>query len=140
MHARHLIGYWQSHKHPLSNPRKSLVVRNQMPWGSWFVWLKLPTQTFVPENINAVGKMLHEAWQVKKQMTSGICSALIDEAYQAAIDVGAEGGKLLGAGGGGFLMFLAPPQRHDAIRRALKSLRETPFRFAPQGSNIIFVH
>ena len=53
---------------------------------------------------------------------------------------GAEGGKLLGAGGGGFLMFIAPPERHDSIRGALHPLREIPFRFAAAGSSIIFVH
>jgi D-glycero-alpha-D-manno-heptose-7-phosphate kinase len=91
-------------------------------------------------NIGSLGAMLHEAWQAKKQIVSGVTCAVIDEAYQAAIGAGAEGGKLLGAGGGGFLMFLAPPERHDAIRSALRSLRETPFRFAPHGSRIIFVH
>lgn len=91
-------------------------------------------------NIRTLGKRLHEAWQLKKHMTSGITNSFIEEAYQAAIDAGAEGGKLLGAGGGGFLMFFAPPERHDAIRHALQRLRETPFRFAPQGSSIIFVH
>ena len=91
-------------------------------------------------NIDTLGKYVHDAWQIKKRLTTGITNPLIDEAYQAAIDAGAEGGKVLGAGGGGFLMFLAPPSRHEAIRRALQHLRETPFRFAPQGSRIIFVH
>jgi D-glycero-alpha-D-manno-heptose-7-phosphate kinase len=91
-------------------------------------------------NIGSLGRMLHEAWQTKKQISSSVTCDVIDEAYQAAIDAGAEGGKLLGAGGGGFLMFLAPPERHDAVRRALQPLRETPFRFAPHGSRIIFVH
>lgn len=95
---------------------------------------------FCAGKIESLGDMLHEAWQVKKQMTNCISNSLIDEAYQAAINSGADGGKLLGAGGGGFLMFYARPERHDAIRCALKSLRETPFRFAPQGSSIIFVH
>jgi D-glycero-alpha-D-manno-heptose-7-phosphate kinase len=91
-------------------------------------------------NISSVGAMLHEAWRLKKQIVSGATCSLIDEAYQAAIDAGAEGGKLLGAGGGGFLMFLAPPERHDSIRGALPQLRETPFRFTAGGSRIIFVH
>ena len=90
--------------------------------------------------ISSIGAMLHEAWRLKKQIVSGATCAVIDEAYQAAIDAGAEGGKLLGAGGGGFLMFLAPPERHDSIRVALRRLRETPFRFAADGSRIIFVH
>lgn len=91
-------------------------------------------------NIDSLGRLLRDAWEIKKQMTSGITNSLIDEAYQSAIDAGAEGGKLLGAGGGGFLLFFAPPKRHNAIRSALRGLRETPFRFAPQGSSIIFVH
>lgn len=90
--------------------------------------------------VEAFGKMLHDAWQIKKQMTPGITCRPIDEAYEAAMKAGAEGGKLLGAGGGGFLMFFAAPERHACIRRSLHSLRETPFRFASQGSSIIFVH
>jgi D-glycero-alpha-D-manno-heptose-7-phosphate kinase len=91
-------------------------------------------------NLDAIGSMLHEAWHIKKQMTDGISNTFVDEAYRAAIGAGAQGGKLLGAGGGGFLMFLAPPECHDSIRRALHPLRETPLRFAKQGSSIIFVH
>ncbi len=91
-------------------------------------------------SIYSLGSMLHQAWQAKKQLINGVACDVIDEAYQAAIDAGAEGGKLLGAGGGGFLLFLAPPQRHGSIRNALRRLRETPFRFAPHGSRIIFVH
>jgi len=77
---------------------------------------------------------------IKKQMTDGITNTFVDQAYQAAMDAGAQGGKLLGAGGGGFLMFLAQTECHDSIRRALRPMRETPFRFAKQGSSIIFVH
>ena len=91
-------------------------------------------------NIDTLGPMLHEAWQIKRKMTEGISNRLVDEAYETALDAGAQGGKLLGAGGGGFLMFVAPPERHDSIRHALQPLRETPFRFAKLGSCIIFVH
>jgi D-glycero-alpha-D-manno-heptose-7-phosphate kinase len=90
--------------------------------------------------LDSLGTMLHEAWRIKRQMANGVTTAFIDHAYEAAINAGAEGGKLLGAGGGGFLMFLAPAERHDSIRCALQSLRETPFRFAAYGSRIIFVH
>jgi D-glycero-alpha-D-manno-heptose-7-phosphate kinase len=91
-------------------------------------------------NLSSLGAMLHEAWRTKIQIASGVTNTFIDQVYQNAREAGAEGGKLLGAGGGGFLMFLAPPERHDAIRRALQPLRETPFRFASHGSRIIFVH
>jgi D-glycero-alpha-D-manno-heptose-7-phosphate kinase len=91
-------------------------------------------------NIDSLGGMLHEAWQTKKQVADGVSTSLIDQAYEAAIRAGADGGKLLGAGGGGFLMFLASPERHDCIRLALRPMRETFFRFVPHGSRIIFVH
>lgn len=91
-------------------------------------------------NIGSLGALLNEAWHAKKKLADGVTTDKIDEAYQAAIRAGAEGGKLLGAGGGGFLMFFAPPERHDSIRHALHPLRETPFRFAAHGSRIIFVH
>jgi D-glycero-alpha-D-manno-heptose-7-phosphate kinase len=90
--------------------------------------------------LGSLGPMLNEAWQTKKQISDGISNDHIDQAYEAAIRAGAEGGKLLGAGGGGFLMFVAPPERHNCIRTALQSMRETPFRFVPHGSRIIFVH
>jgi D-glycero-alpha-D-manno-heptose-7-phosphate kinase len=90
--------------------------------------------------IDQLGRMLHQAWKLKRGLNGGVSNALIDQAYDAALAAGAEGGKLLGAGGGGFLMFLAPPERHEAIRAALGSLRETPFAFASHGSRIIFTH
>ena len=90
--------------------------------------------------ITDFGVMLRDSWALKKELASGISTPLIEEAYAAALAAGAEGGKLLGAGGGGFLMFFAPPSRHAAIRIALAKLREVPFRFAREGSSIIFVH
>ena len=74
-------------------------------------------------------------------MTAGISNSVIGRLkYARARKAGAEGGKLLGAGAGGFLMFYAPPESHDAIARALGDLRRMDFRFEPQGSRIIFVH
>ena len=91
-------------------------------------------------NIDSLGALLDTAWTLKKSLSPGISNPLVDSAYEAARAAGAQGGKLLGAGGGGFLMFFSDPNRHEAIRQALPSLRETPFRFSPQGSRIIFVH
>ena len=90
--------------------------------------------------IEPLGPMLHQAWRLKRGLASGVSNEAIDLAYDAALAAGAVGGKLLGAGGGGFLMFLAPPERHDAVCAALGGLRETPFAFAGHGSKIIFVH
>jgi D-glycero-alpha-D-manno-heptose-7-phosphate kinase len=72
-------------------------------------------------------------------MVKSISSDQIDDWCEKGRRAGAEGGKLLGAGTGGFLMFVAPPEHHDAIARELK-LRRMAFSFEPQGSRIIFVH
>jgi D-glycero-alpha-D-manno-heptose-7-phosphate kinase len=88
-------------------------------------------------NLNAFGYLLHDAWQVKKDVESSITNPLIDEYYLRGCEAGALGGKLLGAGGGGFLLFFCEPDRHDAVRRELKELQEAPFLLEPQGSKIV---
>jgi D-glycero-alpha-D-manno-heptose-7-phosphate kinase len=88
-------------------------------------------------NIDSFGKILHENWQLKKTLTAGISNPRIDEWYEAARRNGATGGKILGAGGGGFLVFYAVEQYHAAIERAL-GLRRVDFGFEPLGSRIIF--
>jgi D-glycero-alpha-D-manno-heptose-7-phosphate kinase len=85
------------------------------------------------------GEIIHEGWLLKKTLARGISSDAIDGWYEKARNAGAIGGKLLGAGAGGFLMFVAPPEKHAAIAHAVK-LRRTDFRFESQGSRIIFVH
>ncbi len=90
--------------------------------------------------VDQLGAMLDESWQLKKTLTEGITNEVIETAYKSAIQAGAFGGKLLGAGGGGFLMFFVPLQNQSAVRSALAPMRETPFQLAPYGSRIIFVH
>lgn len=90
--------------------------------------------------IKNFGKILHENWILKKQMAGGISSGDIDRWYDAAIDAGAEGGKLLGAGGGGFMLFYAPKSKHSGIKSALSELRPFDFNFEREGSKIIFIH
>ena len=89
---------------------------------------------------DALGEIVHEGWMLKKSLTPAISSGAIDDWYARARKAGAAGGKLMGAGAGGFLMFHAPPERHEAIARALRGLRRMDFRFEHQGSRIIFVH
>lgn len=91
-------------------------------------------------NLAAFGEIIHENWELKRTMASGVTNPAIDDWYARARKAGAVGGKLLGAGSGGFLMFYAPQERHDDITKALKELRRTDFGFEPQGSKIIFVH
>jgi D-glycero-alpha-D-manno-heptose-7-phosphate kinase len=91
-------------------------------------------------NISSFGSILHENWLLKKQLSDKISSPDIDRWYDTAMKHGAEGGKLLGAGGGGFMVFYAPKDRHQAIMDALPELRPDSFNFENEGSNIIFVH
>jgi D-glycero-alpha-D-manno-heptose-7-phosphate kinase len=87
--------------------------------------------------LESFGEILHENWMLKKELADGISSPDIDDWYERARSHGALGGKLLGAGGGGFLIFLVPPYRQSAVRQALSNLRQTPVRFERQGSRII---
>ena len=91
-------------------------------------------------NLSAFGEIIHENWELKRSLTSGVSSSAIDDWYARARKSGAVGGKLLGAGSGGFLMFYAPRERHEAIASELSELRKVDFGFEPQGSKIIFVH
>jgi D-glycero-alpha-D-manno-heptose-7-phosphate kinase len=92
------------------------------------------------DNLDAFGEILHENWELKKSLTSRISSSEIDDWYDTARRHGATGGKILGAGAGGFLLLSAPPERHKAICHALPGLRHVPFRFERFGSQIIFYH
>jgi len=89
-------------------------------------------------NVSAFGDILHENWMLKKSITSGVSTSLIDDWYDAARNAGASGGKILGAGAGGFLMLYAPQERHEAIKAALPDLRLIPIGFEPLGSRIVF--
>ena len=86
--------------------------------------------------LQSFGDILHENWVLKKRLSNDISSSVIDDVYDAARDQGATGGKLLGAGAGGFLVFFVPPHRQAAVREALSGLREVPFRFERRGSRI----
>lgn len=89
-------------------------------------------------NIDHLGKALREGWELKKTLADTVSSPEIDKVYQTAMDCGAEGGKLLGAGGGGFLLFYAPQECHSTIIKNLKGLRNIPFGFEKEGSSVIY--
>lgn len=89
-------------------------------------------------NLNVWGDLLNETWQIKKKFASGVSNYEIDHMYKAAMDNGALGGKILGAGGGGFLLIYAEPSRHEAVREALKHYKSIDFKMDAQGSRIIF--
>jgi D-glycero-alpha-D-manno-heptose-7-phosphate kinase len=84
------------------------------------------------------GLILHRNWELKKKLAGKISNNWIDEMYQTARAAGAVGGKITGAGGGGFLLLYCPYGKQDHVRAALKSLRELPYRFQSDGSKVIF--
>lgn len=84
------------------------------------------------------GELLHTAWDIKRGLSSRVSLPSIDEWYDRARRTGAVGGKLLGAGGGGFLLLYAEPDRQRAVEGALPDLLRVPFAFEPEGSSIIF--
>ena len=89
-------------------------------------------------SIKDIGLLLQEQWNYKRTLTDSVASSDINSIYDAAIQAGAYGGKLMGAGGGGFFMFLAPPDAHQKIKDALKQINVwIPFKFDYEGSKII---
>jgi D-glycero-alpha-D-manno-heptose-7-phosphate kinase len=90
------------------------------------------------EQLDDFGKLLNEQWLIKRSMSSKISNDQIDAIYQAGIKAGAIGGKLLGAGGGGFMLFYVRPEHQNQVRNALEHLLYVPFRFDHLGSQIIY--
>jgi D-glycero-alpha-D-manno-heptose-7-phosphate kinase len=86
----------------------------------------------------AIGETLNANWAEKRKLSKKVSSPYIDSLYEAGMGAGAYGGKLLGAGGGGFLLFLCPPERKESLRAAMKDLRELPIAFTRYGSQVIF--
>jgi len=87
---------------------------------------------------NEFGKLLHESWSLKRDLTDKISTPYIDEIYDAARSAGAFGGKLLGAGGGGFMVFFVRPEEQNKVKEKLKKLLYVPFNFEQLGSQIVY--
>ena len=87
--------------------------------------------------IKDLGKLLHESWKLKRSLSTKVSTPQIDEIYETGIKAGALGGKILGAGGGGFILFFAAPENHKKIRDRLKNLVHVAFNFDNTGSKIV---
>jgi D-glycero-alpha-D-manno-heptose-7-phosphate kinase len=87
----------------------------------------------------SIGDILHQGWLLKKKLARNVSNEIIDGYYETAMTAGALGGKILGAGGGGFLLLFVEPQNQGKVRQALSELRLIDFGFEPQGSKIIYV-
>jgi D-glycero-alpha-D-manno-heptose-7-phosphate kinase len=89
-------------------------------------------------NVDVIGELLDESWRLKKQLASQISNCTIDEIYEKARLAGALGGKITGAGGGGFILLYCPHEFQDNVRQALHGLQELPFQLDSNGSKVIF--
>jgi D-glycero-alpha-D-manno-heptose-7-phosphate kinase len=90
------------------------------------------------DNFEDFGRLLDETWRVKRNLTNQVTTPFIDEVYDAAITAGATGGKLLGAGGGGFILFFVKPELQPQVREKLGKLLHVPIRFQNLGSQIVY--
>jgi D-glycero-alpha-D-manno-heptose-7-phosphate kinase len=90
------------------------------------------------DDLMPFGDLLHEAWQAKRSLSNSVSNSEVDDLYQSARSAGAVGGKLTGAGGGGFLLLFVPPDRHDEVRARLSGLIHVPFKLEFSGSQILF--
>lgn len=88
-------------------------------------------------DLKEFGNMLREAWEYKKSLSTGVTTTAIDDIYNRAIAAGAIGGKILGAGGGGFMLFFVAPENQTAVRKALNGFIEVPFQFEQEGSRVV---
>jgi D-glycero-alpha-D-manno-heptose-7-phosphate kinase len=89
-------------------------------------------------DIGGFGELMHEGWLAKRSLSAQVSNSAVDELYQTARNAGALGGKLTGAGGGGFLLLFVEPDRQATVREALGDRLHVPFRFESQGSQVIF--
>ena len=93
---------------------------------------------FNNKEFDSIGELLKTSWEIKKSLSGNISNSFIDEMYQKAMDSGALGGKILGAGGGGFLLVYCKGENIDKLKKSLSNYREMPFIFENYGSKIIF--
>jgi D-glycero-alpha-D-manno-heptose-7-phosphate kinase len=89
-------------------------------------------------DITAFGELMHESWLAKRSLSSNVSNPHVDEIYEKAIIAGAIGGKLTGAGGGGFILLFVPPDKHEDVKKLLNNLIYVPFKFDFSGSQIIY--
>jgi D-glycero-alpha-D-manno-heptose-7-phosphate kinase len=89
-------------------------------------------------DIEQLGKALHRGWKLKRRLAAKITTSEIDSEYNRAMEAGAEGGKLCGAGGGGFLMFIVKPEKRERVRQMLSHLTQVPLGYEVHGSRVLY--
>ena len=115
-------------------PEKKVELRTMME----LVDVAVSTLNDKKDSLDDFGRLLHEQWMIKRSMTSLISNPHIDEIYDAGRRAGALGGKLLGAGGGGFMLFFVKPEHRGMVKEALKNILFVPFSFEFTGSQVVY--
>jgi len=116
-----------------SNIQKNIAVLSEMK-----ALAQEAKKAVLEGTFDELGLLLHRSWQLKKEFASKVTNSEIDDIYKTALDAGALGGKIAGAGGGGFLLLYCTNGKQDDVRTALNGLRELPFHFQSDGSKVIF--
>lgn len=133
------IGNQRSASNILAEQRKNTSSEDKFKSLQHMVSLVYDLETaLLKGELDNFGKIMHENWILKQKLASGISNPLINELYDAALDNGALGGKLLGAGGGGFMLFYCPEHHQDKLTNALQKVRPFQFNFEHNGSQVIF--
>jgi len=122
----------ESYVNNIENGRRQLYLMNDLLEESIAILNK-------GRNINEFGELLHEAWKAKRSLSKKVSNTKVDEIYSMARSAGAIGGKLTGAGGGGFILLFVPPEKQIKVREKLNGLIYVPFKFESYGSQIVFV-
>jgi D-glycero-alpha-D-manno-heptose-7-phosphate kinase len=138
-----IMMFWTGHQRPASAVLGE--VRRQMP-RNFDALRKMRNEAYelralcaVPEiDLVSIGRALHRGWQLKRSLASTITDSTIDDYYTRAIEAGADGGKLCGAGGGGFLMFIVRPANRERVRRALGHLPSVRLGYEVHGSRVLY--
>ena len=138
----HLMLFYTGIARTASNIAKTFVPVIKQKEKQLFAMDKMVTQAVSilnsRQDIQNFGKLLHESWSLKRSLSSSVSNSVIDDLYFTAQSAGAIGGKILGAGGGGFLLLFVPPSCRAAIIKKFHRLIHVPFRFEHDGSQIIF--
>lgn len=121
----------------LTSVKESLETKNQVLMETKRL-AELGHQALLDGDVNQLGLLLHQGWELKKSLSGNISNDEIDQMYQKARENGAIGGKIAGAGGGGFLLLVVPSDKRLAVRKALQGFQEMPFRLERDGSKVIF--
>lgn len=124
----------------LTEQKKSTATRKDIK-SNLSVMAKMATdlyKEFLNGNVDILGEYLHEAWKRKKELSKNITNPAIDSLYDSGLISGATGGKLLGAGGGGFMLFYVPENNHELFLKNMSNFRRFDFRFDYEGTSIVF--